>query len=46
MESMAPKTVALCRYSGLTTESFCDGTNSKIGIFASRRAVRQEEGQV
>jgi CDGSH-type Zn-finger protein len=46
MESMASKTVGLCRCCGLTTESVCDGTYSKFGFFALRRVVRQEEGQV
>jgi hypothetical protein len=42
MESMAPNTVALCRCGGSTTKPFCDGTHSKIGFRAARRAVRQE----
>jgi CDGSH-type Zn-finger protein len=46
MESLAPKTVALCRCGGLTTKPLCEGTHSKTGFRAARRVVRQEEGQV
>ena len=46
MESLAPKTVALCRCGGLTTKPFCEDTHSKIGFRAARRLVRQEEEQV
>ena len=45
METMAINDVALCRC-GLSTESFCDGTRSKIGLRPVWRAVRQEEGKV
>jgi hypothetical protein len=44
MESMAPNAVALCRCGGPTTESFCNGTHTKVGFYAAQRAVRKEGG--
>jgi hypothetical protein len=45
MESMAPNAVALCRCGGPTTESFCNGTHTKVGFRAAQRAVRKEGGR-
>jgi CDGSH-type Zn-finger protein len=45
METMAPNAVALCRCGG-PTESFCNGTHTKVGFRAAQRAVRREGGQV
>ena len=46
MESMSRNTVALCGCGGLTAESFCEGTRSKIGFRLVWRAVRREVRQV
>jgi CDGSH-type Zn-finger protein len=46
MESMAPNAVAVCCCGGLTTESICNGTHTKVGFRAAQRAVRKEGGKV
>ena len=46
MESKAPNAVAVCRCGGLTTESICNGTHTKVGFRAAQRAVRKEGEQV
>ena len=46
MESMAPNAVVVCRCGGPTTESFCNGTHTKVGFRAAQRAVRKEGGKV
>lgn len=39
------ETIALCRCGGSTTKPFCDGTHSKVGFRAAKRAVREEVWQ-
>jgi CDGSH-type Zn-finger protein len=39
------ETIALCRCGGSTTKPFCDGTHSKVGCRAAKRAVREEVWQ-
>ena len=46
MESKAPNAVAVCRCGGPTTESFCNGTHTKVEFHAAQRAVRKEGGKV
>ena len=39
------ETIALCRCGGSTTKPFCDATHSKLGFWATERAVGEEEEQ-
>jgi CDGSH-type Zn-finger protein len=39
------ETIALCRCGGSKTKPFCDGTHSKVGFRAAKRAVREEVWQ-
>jgi CDGSH-type Zn-finger protein len=39
------ETIALCRCGGSTTKPFCDGTHSKVGFRAAKRAVSEEVWQ-